>query len=420
MTGSTDDIMKGFPHQIIPKIIGEPTFDLLQDIHRKLSANAASVPTTLGGGAHGYLGMTTPGNTYFALTGALFQPPNDPGPLPQIPPNATAAQIGNIERTHKEAKRLYQEYVAVGNALKQQLISAIDETYLRGLRNNIYGYMNVSVLQMITYLYENYGDIEPGDLSENNKRFTNPYDASTPIETLWEQIEEAIAFAAAAEAPYTTQQIINNTYDLLHKTGQFKDELKEWRRLPTAQQTWPLFKRMMTRAHRDLRRQVAASTGYHTANNLEYGRYDNDTSNAMAATAAALEELAEATQNDRVAVANLTTANNTLTNQVKTINELKTMIKDLAQEVKTLKNSIKAIQLSKPNIRTNSNNNNDTNNSEEQPRVFKRVQTKWCWSCGVNRGHTSERCKYQAPGHQVNATPNNMMGSNPFGMHHSS
>ena len=70
MTGSTDDIVRGFPHQELPKIVGEPTFDLLQDTHRKLSTNAASVPTALGGGAHGYLGMTTPGNTYFALTGA--------------------------------------------------------------------------------------------------------------------------------------------------------------------------------------------------------------------------------------------------------------------------------------------------------------------------------------------------------------
>ena len=140
MTGSMDDIMKGFPHQVLPKVVGEPTFDLLQDTHRKISTNTELVPTTLGGGAHGYLGMTTPGNTYFSLTGAIFHPPNDPGPLTQILPNATAAQIGNIERTHKESKRLYQEYVVVSNALKQQLISTIDKTYLRGLRHNIYGY----------------------------------------------------------------------------------------------------------------------------------------------------------------------------------------------------------------------------------------------------------------------------------------
>ena len=158
MTGSTDDILRGFPHQVLPKIASEPTFDLVQDTHRKISNNAALVPTTLRGGAHVYLGMTTPENANFALTGAIVHPPNDPGPLPQIPPSSTAAQIGNIERTHKEAKRLYHKFVAVGNALKQQLISTVKETYLPGLRHNIYGYMNVSVQQMLTYLYENYGE----------------------------------------------------------------------------------------------------------------------------------------------------------------------------------------------------------------------------------------------------------------------
>ena len=409
MTGSSDDVVRGFPHQELPKIVGEPTFDLLQDVHRKISTNAASVPTTLGGGGHGYLGMTTTMQNYFALTGAIFNPPNDPGPLPQIPPNATAAQIGTIERTHKESKRLYQEYIAVGNALKQQLICAIDETYLRGLRHNIYGYMNVSILQMLTYLYENYGDIEPGDLTENNKRFSAPYDASSPIENLWEQIEEAMAFAGAADAPYTSQQILNNAYDLLHKTSHFKDELKEWRRLPVAQQTWPQFKRMMTRAHRDLRRQAAAGAGYRTANNMEYGT--NNTNNAMAATAAALEGLAEATQSDRAAVANLTTANSALTDQIRTINELKTMMKDLVMEVKTIKNTMKTLQ-------QNHKSTNNTTSENNETRVVKRVQNKWCWSCGVNRGHDSTNCRYQAPGHQTTATTDNMMGSNPFGMHH--
>ena len=128
--------------------------------------------------------------------------------------------------------------------------------------------MNVSVLQMLTYLYENYGDIEPGDLTENNKRFWTQYDVSTPIENLWERIEEAVAFAGAADAPYTAQQILNNAYDLLHKTGQFKDKLKEWRHLQIVQQTWLQFKRMMRRAHLDLRRQAAAGAGYNTANNM--------------------------------------------------------------------------------------------------------------------------------------------------------
>ena len=419
MTGTTEDIIKGLPYPEIPKINGEPTFDDLKNLKNKLDNNAGSVPTNLGGGAHGYLALTTPGNTFFALTGAIFQPPIDPGPLPQIPQNATSAQIGHLERTHKEARRQFQEFIAVGNALRQQLLTAVDETYLRGLRHPVYGFVNVSVLQMLTYLFDNYGDIEPGDLTENNRRLTAAYDVSAPIETLWEQIEEAMAYAAAANAPYTAQQINNTAYDLLFKTGQFKDELKEWRRRPAGQQTWPEFKRLMTRAHRDLHRQSAATMGYHTANNVGHDSGNQQTNHAFAATAAALEGLAEATQSDRSAVANLTAANNTLTDQVKVVYDMKKMISELTNEVKQLKQAMKNVKFENGNtVSTPYNNNNNNNGNNNGNSAFKRVKTKWCWSCGVNRGHTSDSCKYQAPGHQVKATPDNMMGSNPFGMNH--
>ena len=129
MAGTTEDIIKCFPFLMIAKIVREPTFNDLKNTKSKLDKNTGSVSTTLGGGAHGYLTLT-PSNTYFALTGEIFDPPNDLGPLPQIPPNAISLQIGHLERTHKEAKRLYQEYIAVGNTLKQQLLSAINKTYL--------------------------------------------------------------------------------------------------------------------------------------------------------------------------------------------------------------------------------------------------------------------------------------------------
>ena len=87
----------------------------------------------------------------------------------------------------------------------------------------------------MTYLFDNSSDIEPGDHAENNKRLTKLYNISTSIETFWEQIKEAIVFAGAANEPYTAQKINNTAYNLLHKTGQFKDKIKEWRQLHVAQ-----------------------------------------------------------------------------------------------------------------------------------------------------------------------------------------
>ena len=79
---------------------------------------------------------------------------------------------------------------------------------------------------------------------------------------------------------------------------------------------------MMTRAHHDLRRQLAATMGYNTANNVKHGQVNQNTNYALAATAAALEGLAEVTKSDQMVVANLTAANITLTDQVRVVNNV--------------------------------------------------------------------------------------------------
>ena len=46
-----------FKHPVLTTIRREPTYETLYYLKNKLKANASSVPTTLGGGNHGYLGM---------------------------------------------------------------------------------------------------------------------------------------------------------------------------------------------------------------------------------------------------------------------------------------------------------------------------------------------------------------------------
>ena len=51
---SVEDIINAFPTPIT-KITGEPNYESLKHLKDQLKANAASIPTTLGGGNHGYL-----------------------------------------------------------------------------------------------------------------------------------------------------------------------------------------------------------------------------------------------------------------------------------------------------------------------------------------------------------------------------
>ena len=53
---SVEDVINAFP-TAITKITGKPNYESLKNLKDELKANAASIPTTLGGGTHGYLGL---------------------------------------------------------------------------------------------------------------------------------------------------------------------------------------------------------------------------------------------------------------------------------------------------------------------------------------------------------------------------
>ena len=80
-----------FEHSVLTTIRREPTYETLQHLKNELKANESSVPTTLGGGNHGYLGMVlTQLEFHHILPNNPFTRPPNPGVLvPNL--NGTAA-----------------------------------------------------------------------------------------------------------------------------------------------------------------------------------------------------------------------------------------------------------------------------------------------------------------------------------------
>ena len=85
---------------------------------------------------------------------------------------------------------------------------------------------------MIQHLSTNYGVITPADLDDNDARMREPFDPSKPIEELYEQIEDATDYADAAGAPYNSTQVLSRAYVLVHKTGEYNEACRDWRKRP--------------------------------------------------------------------------------------------------------------------------------------------------------------------------------------------
>lgn len=382
MAATIDSLMESFPYPTIPPIQGRPTHQSLYELKKLLYENAASVPSELGGGGHGHLGIPMSAAAYNAVTGAPFNPPNNPGPLPQIPQGATQHVILATERAHKEELRIFQLARNVDAALKQQIQNAVPRMYIKALANRHTGFMGVSTRQILQHLTATYGILTPRQIIANGEAFRAPYDPTLPIEDLYERIDLAVETAADSGAPYTAPQIVQNGYQIMFNTGLFPDACREWKRRPAIEKTWPNFQTHFTEAVDEYSEAnaTAAEQGY--AGNVEEELHDDP--EEYARTAEALVNLTVATQEDRKMLADLTAINKSL---VATI-----AAKDA--EIAKLQARIAA---------------------KQQNKKTKPNEKRYCWTHGYNPygvEHTSCNCRNPKKGHQKEATWDNTMGGN--------
>jgi hypothetical protein len=178
--------------------------------------------------------------------------------------------------------------------------------------------------------------IAPTELTQKYERLNAPNDPNQPVETLFQQIQDARAFAVAGGQPYGAAMIVNVAYTLVFNIGLFPDACRAWQSRAIAGKTWAQFKLDFATAHREfhLTNQTAQQSGFHSTNMMiEQGR--NET---MQETVDAIAQLATSTASDRGTVATLTTTNAKLATQLEAA---QAQIAQLKEEIAALKNKIK-------------------------------------------------------------------------------
>ena len=394
MSLSVDDIVGKFPHKKLPTIQGEPTYASINDLMQIMYANAASVPTTLGGGSHGHIGLVMKASLYATLSPAPFLVPPAPGPFPQFNPNVryTQAQRDEIVRQHKEATRIFENCTNTDLALKAQLCEAVQDVYLEEKRNRYTGYLTVPTKELMDHLLKRYGKITDGDLQLNKQRMNEPMDPSLPIDMYFKRIDDCMQYAADAETPYTEKQILQTVYHALSTSGLYNEACTKWRKRNDNTKTWNAFKTTFASEYHDLKEQQhfnAPMAGYHTANAVaaEY--------QAPQQLTEALDQLAMATTSDRSILSQLTQANAELT---KTNKKLVDQMTEAVQALKVLADA-------------------DTKREEARCIRVREYNMKfdpegYCWTHGykVTPGHNSCTCTDKKPGHKDAATRANPMG----------
>ena len=252
---------------IIGDLSNKPTYHTLLLAQTELNTNAASIDTTQGTGIHGLLVLTMPPTEFDEMVGftdaepavQIRHPtPINPGPLP---PDSTVA----VARTHAENQYHHQVHHSTDKALKKILLAAVPDLYISAIKHPRTGYATTTTLNILTHLWSTYGDIKPEDLDSNLLTMSTAWHPTSPIETLYRQIDDGLAFATAGDSPIDDGTAVRITYNLIFATGVFELPCRDWRAKPRNEKTLANLKTFFQAANND-RSATTSSAGYHSAN----------------------------------------------------------------------------------------------------------------------------------------------------------
>ena len=117
-----------------------------------------------------------------------------------------------IERQFNKSLREWTEYKKITDAGKNFILDGIDDMYLKGIMDRNVGLAHMTIQDILAFLFQNYGNITQYDIEGNDKKLKDKWDANTPIEMLFDQIDDAQDFASAAGQPYTNNQLLTTAY----------------------------------------------------------------------------------------------------------------------------------------------------------------------------------------------------------------
>ncbi|MHA7856379.1 hypothetical protein [Marinobacter shengliensis] len=217
------------------------------------------------------MGTIMPAPAYAVISGAAFDIPVHPGPLPNVA-GLTGPQITAVTRQYDTNLDEFTTFVSMQSDLRRQILSAVDHVYLTALKHPTIGYANVSPRQFLDHLTTKYGGVTSTDMEANRAKLATQWNPDEPVENLWERITEIRNVATAGGDPISDTATIELTLQGLAKCGVFDRAIQTWFDKPLAERTWVAFQDHFERAYENREREkTAKASGFacvptHSAN----------------------------------------------------------------------------------------------------------------------------------------------------------
>ena len=395
------NIFFAFPNLTL--IRGEPNADSLIKLKNEIKANASSVPSNLGGGNYGHLGLVLSPVTYSIVSNDPFVSPLHPGVL-AIPPGTTGPMATVLREQYAEFLRAFREVTGVEKAIKQQILKAIEQEWLLAITDRHAQCLQGSIAQILEFLFTTYGHVSVSMLEEKeNELRTLNYHPRQPVDVVFNTIDDLVEYATMARQPFSQQQTIAKAYSVFNRTRLFDRAITEWNRKIALQKTWIGLKSHFRDAQRELRASFGSSIAQSELNN----------------TANLIQQVVHGVQ-EALSPADMGTTDPTVEMLQQVVNSASastTTQQQLTQQMQQMQAMMQQMQLQL------TAHQHTTGTPVQTPAAggggrgvaaggglrYPRRYNLYCWSHG-GCGHKGLPCRAKKPGHQDAATFANKMG----------
>ena len=238
--GIRADIRDELKKETVTKIYGQPTSHDLTILEKELIAILASIPTALGGGNFGHVGVIMESTAYSTMTtGIAFANPTNPGVYPAgLAANAAATIRARAEAEHKELINQFETFEGVRQGVKDLILEAVDNEYLIEIEHETLGYLNQTPKQMLDHLLARGGALDFADTKELLTKRDGEWNISENPQLYFNRVEKAMKGLLRNGITSDPNERRDITLFYLKATGEFDTAVREWEAKPAADKTW--------------------------------------------------------------------------------------------------------------------------------------------------------------------------------------
>jgi hypothetical protein len=192
--GIRADIRDELKKETVTKIHGQPTSHDLTILEKELIAILAGIPTALGGGSFGHVGVIMDETAYLTMTnGIAFENPANPGVYPAgLAANAAATVRARAEAEHKELINQFETFEGVRQGVKDLILEAVDNEYLIEIEHETLGFLNQTPRQMLDHLLTRGGTLDFADTKELLAERDGEWNVSENPQLYFNRVEKAM------------------------------------------------------------------------------------------------------------------------------------------------------------------------------------------------------------------------------------